>query len=92
MGTGQYGAGIFKSFDGGEKWEKVEPKGLPNDLMKVYSILVLPESKNSLLAGTENGVLISKDGGESWNVFDETRLIIISMFQKMFLLQKNYSL
>ncbi|MEH6908130.1 F510_1955 family glycosylhydrolase [Neobacillus drentensis] len=75
MGTGQYGAGIYKSLDGGEKWAKVEPKGLPGDLMKVYSLLVLPENKDTLLAGTENGVMISKDGGENWNVFDETRLI-----------------
>jgi photosystem II stability/assembly factor-like uncharacterized protein len=75
MGTGQYGAGIYKSIDGGEKWSKVEPKGLPSDLMKVYSLLVLPENKNTLLAGTENGVMISKDGGENWKVFDETRLI-----------------
>jgi photosystem II stability/assembly factor-like uncharacterized protein len=75
MGTGQYGAGIYKSLDGGENWSKVEPKGLPSDLMKVYSLLVLPENKNTLLAGTENGVMISKDGGENWQIFDKTRLI-----------------
>jgi len=75
MGTGQYGAGIYKSFDGGKKWTKVEPKGLPSDLMKVHALLVLPEDKNNLLAGTENGVMISKDGGENWDMFDDTRLI-----------------
>ncbi|MEH7084945.1 hypothetical protein V7139_19705 [Neobacillus drentensis] len=75
MGTGQYGAGIYKSLDGGKKWTKVEPKGLPSDLMKVHSLLVLPEDKNTLLAGTENGVMISKDGGENWEIFDDTRLI-----------------
>ena len=75
MGTGKYGAGIYKSFDGGKKWTKVEPKGLPDDLMKVHSLLILPENKNSLLAGTENGVMISKDGGENWGVYDNTRLI-----------------
>lgn len=75
MGTGQYGAGIYKSFDGGKKWAKIEPKGLPSDLMKVHSLLVLPEDKNTLLAGTENGVMISKDGGANWQMFDDTRLI-----------------
>jgi len=75
MGTGQYGAGIYKSLDGGKKWTKVEPKGLPSDLMKVHSLLVLPEDKNTLLAGTENGVMISKDGGANWAIFDDTRLI-----------------
>ncbi|MBT2696670.1 hypothetical protein J7E79_04465 [Bacillus sp. ISL-40] len=75
MGTGQYGAGIYKSLDGGKKWTKVEPKGLPSDLMKVHSLLVLPKDKNTLLAGTENGVMISKDGGANWEIFDDTRLI-----------------
>lgn len=75
MGTGQYGAGIYKSVDEGKKWGKIEPTGLPDDLMKVYSLLVLPDSKDTLLAGTENGVMISKDGGENWKVFDNTRLI-----------------
>jgi photosystem II stability/assembly factor-like uncharacterized protein len=75
MGSGEYGAGIYKSIDGGEKWAKVEPKGLPEDLHKVYSLLVLPENEDTLLAGTENGVMISKDGGATWNVYDETRLI-----------------
>jgi photosystem II stability/assembly factor-like uncharacterized protein len=75
MGTGQYGAGFYKSIDGGEKWSKVEPKGLPEDLHKVYSLLVMPEDNNTLLAGTEVGVMISKDGGENWDMFDDTRLI-----------------
>lgn len=75
MGTGKYGAGIYKSLDGGEKWVKVEPKGLPDDLHKVYSLLVMPEDKNALLAGTEVGVMISKDGGENWDMFDDSRLI-----------------
>ena len=75
MGTGQYGAGIYKSDNGGKKWSKIVPKGLPSDLMKVHSLLVLPEDKNTLLAGTENGVMISKDGGANWEMFDDTRLI-----------------
>lgn len=75
MGAGKYGAGIYKSMDGGVKWEKIEPKGLPNELSKVYSLLILPGNKNTLLAGTDFGVMISKDGGETWTMFDDTRLI-----------------
>jgi photosystem II stability/assembly factor-like uncharacterized protein len=75
MGTGQYGAGIYKSTDGGKKWSKVEPKGLPNDLMKVYSLLILPDNKDTLLAGTEAGLMISKDSGASWEMYDDTRLV-----------------
>lgn len=75
MGTGLYGAGIYKSTDGGKKWAKIVPKGLPDDLMKVYSLLVLPDNTDILLAGTQNGVMISNDGGENWQMFDNTRLI-----------------
>lgn len=75
MGTGQYGAGIYKTINGGKSWTKIEPKGLPNDLMKVYSLLVLPENKDTLLAGTEIGVMVSHDGGKNWKTFDDTRLL-----------------
>lgn len=75
MGTGKYGAGIYRSSDGGEKWEKIEPTGMPEDLHQVYSLMVLPDNDSKLLAGTENGVLISKDGGENFTIFDNSRLI-----------------
>jgi photosystem II stability/assembly factor-like uncharacterized protein len=75
MDSGQYGAGIYKSTDGGKNWTKIEPKGLPSDLMKVHSLLVLPGNNDTLLAGTESGVMISKDGGANWEMFDNTRLI-----------------
>lgn len=75
MGTGQFGAGIYKSQDNGKKWTKIAPEGLPEDMMKVYSLLVLPENKNTLLAGTDTGVMISKDGGKKWKMFDNTRLV-----------------
>lgn len=75
MGTGQYGAGIFKSIDNGEKWEKIEPKGLPDDIHQVYSLIIMPDDDQKLLAGTENGVMISEDGGQTFNLFDNSRLI-----------------
>jgi photosystem II stability/assembly factor-like uncharacterized protein len=75
MGTGKYGAGIYRSMDGGEKWEKIEPTGLPEDMHQVYSIMVMPDDDSKLLVGTENGVLISEDGGNTFSVYDNTRLI-----------------
>lgn len=75
MGEGEYGAGIFKSMDGGQNWEKIEPKGLPDDLHKVYALIVLPGYENTLLAGTENGVFRSEDGGKTWTVLDRDRFI-----------------
>lgn len=35
----------------------------------------MPDDENTLLAGTEVGVLRSKDGGKTWTTFDEARLI-----------------
>ena len=75
MGEGEYGAGIFKSTDGGQNWEKIEPKGLPEDLHKVYALVALPDYENTLLAGTENGVFHSDDGGKTWVMHDSERFI-----------------
>lgn len=75
MGEGEYGAGIFKSTDGGKNWEKIEPKGLPADLHKVYSLIALPDHENTLLAGTEEGVMHSDDGGKTWSLHDGERFI-----------------
>ncbi|WP_458411914.1 F510_1955 family glycosylhydrolase [Schinkia sp. CFF1] len=75
MGEGEYGAGIYKSTDGGKNWDKIEPKGLPEDLHKVYTLVALPDKENTLLAGTENGVLHSDDGGKTWTMHDSERLI-----------------
>lgn len=75
MGEGEYGAGIFKSTDGGQNWEKIEPKGLPEDLNKVYALVALPDSENTLLAGTDNGIMHSDDGGENWVMHDGERFV-----------------
>jgi photosystem II stability/assembly factor-like uncharacterized protein len=75
MGTGKYGAGIFRSIDGGKKWEKIEPIGMPDDLHQVYSIMVMPDDDFKLLAGTEMGVLLSEDGGKTFHLYDNSRLI-----------------
>ena len=75
MGEGEYGAGIFKSTDGGQNWEKIAPKGLPEDLHKVYALVALPDYENTLLAGTENGVFHSDDGGKTWVMHDSERFI-----------------
>lgn len=75
MGEGEYGAGIFKTTDGGLNWEKIEPQGLPDDLHKVYSLISLPEDENILLAGTDIGVMRSEDGGKTWVMHDNQRFI-----------------
>ncbi|MFT8321129.1 MAG: F510_1955 family glycosylhydrolase [Bacillus sp. (in: firmicutes)] len=75
MGSGDYKAGIYKSTDKGESWERVEGTGLMNNLQGIYSLLSLPNNENGLLAGTNAGVYRSEDGGATWKSVYEKRLI-----------------
>ena len=75
MDSGSYKAGIYKSTDKGGKWDRIDSVGLPQDLHQIYSMISMPDDENTLLAGTEMGVLKSSDGGENWELFDQTRLI-----------------
>ncbi|WP_141432567.1 F510_1955 family glycosylhydrolase [Bacillus sp. 03113] len=75
MESGDYKAGIYKSTDKGEYWEKLEGNGLMNDLHGIYSLLSLPNNENELFAGTNAGVYRSEDGGATWKNVDEKRLI-----------------
>lgn len=76
MGEGSYGAGIYKSTDGGKNWAQIKPSGLPDDLHKVLSILSLSDNPDVLLAGVEEvGLLRSEDGGKTWKTYDKTRLL-----------------
>lgn len=75
METGDYKTGIYKSTDKGENWVNLKSTGLPEDLHGVYSLISLPNDENVLLAGTNVGVLRSDDGGKTWEMADDTRLI-----------------
>ncbi|WP_445505968.1 F510_1955 family glycosylhydrolase [Niallia sp. 03190] len=75
MGNGDYKAGIYKSKDKGKSWERVKGTGFVNDFHGVYSLLSFPNNENGLLAGTNTGVYRSEDGGATWKIVDEKRLI-----------------
>lgn len=75
MDSGGYKAGIYRSTDKGDKWDRIDSVGLPQDLHQIYSLISLPDDENTLLAGTEMGVLKSSDGGANWEMFDQPRLI-----------------
>lgn len=59
------GAGIFKSFDGGASWRRLESTATP-DFHYVNDIVVSPTKSNQLYAATRNGVFRSADGGSTW--------------------------
>lgn len=75
MDSGSYKAGIYKSSNKGKDWELLKSTGLPQDLHTIYSIVSMPDDSNILLAGTDSGILKSEDGGITWAMFDQTRLI-----------------
>lgn len=65
---------IYKTEDLGQTWVDItgfsgnnpSTKGFPD--VAVYSLLVRPDSTNVLWAGTEIGLVISRDGGETWQL------------------------
>src|SRR5690606_26728853 len=56
-----YGA-LQRSLDGGHSWTVVGP--LPTDLI---SLAASGREVDTLYAGTRNGLMISRDGGRSWD-------------------------
>ncbi|WP_157842987.1 F510_1955 family glycosylhydrolase [Bacillus sp. FJAT-44742] len=73
-GIDSHQEGLFKSTDGGYNWDRVEASGFP-DSGSIASIVSDPGDPESLLAGTEHGILQSDDGGETWEEKDNTRVM-----------------
>lgn len=66
------GAGIFRSFDGGNTWRRLEGTGTP-DFYYVNDIVISPNNYSRIYAATNRGVMRSTDGGASWTpVVNET--------------------
>ncbi|MBL8229079.1 MAG: hypothetical protein JNL98_11405 [Bryobacterales bacterium] len=59
---------VYRSRDGGRTWEGIDregPNGIPD--MPVLAVMVDPLDSNRIYLGTDLGVFVSIDGGESWN-------------------------
>ncbi len=69
---------IYRTEDLGKTWEDISgfkgntssSRGFPD--VAVYSLLVRPDSTNIIWAGTEIGIVESKDNGESWQLYNGT--------------------
>jgi photosystem II stability/assembly factor-like uncharacterized protein len=60
---------VWTSVDSGVSWQEIDGQGaarLPN--IPVHSLVVDPEDRSRLYAGTDLGVFVSIDGGESWAI------------------------
>ncbi len=60
-GVGAHGASLQVSRDGGQTWEMIGPA--PEGL---FDLAASAESAERLYAATQNGLLLSEDGGKSW--------------------------
>jgi len=55
-------SGIMRTSDSGLTWERIpDPK-----LRAVWSIAIWPRDSRVIAAGTEDGLLLTRDGGETW--------------------------
>ncbi len=59
------GAGIFRSFDGGATWRRLDGTGTP-DFHFVNDIVVSHVNPNRVYAATRSGIMRSLDGGARW--------------------------
>lgn len=55
-------SGIFRSGDSGLTWKRISEA----DLKAVWCIAIWPRDSRVLAVGTEDGVVVSRDAGESW--------------------------
>ena len=65
--TGDYKPYLYKTKDYGKSWEKIDFGIQKNHFTRV--LRPDPKRKGLLYAGTESGVYVSFDDGESWNSF-----------------------
>jgi photosystem II stability/assembly factor-like uncharacterized protein len=79
--SGGNGSGLYKSVDGGEKWEKIQ-NGLPKEIGKM-SVAVCRSNSDKVYLLLESdsdkelgGLFVSEDAGKNWNrVTNDHRLL-----------------
>ncbi len=59
------GAGIFRSFDAGNTWRRLEGTGTP-EFYYVNDIVVSPNNSSRIYAATRSGIMRSLNGGVTW--------------------------
>ena len=67
VGTGDYlrarGGGMFQTANGGASWTQIPISPTPDSFFRIH---FLPSNPNVLLAASDQGILRSTDGGNTW--------------------------
>jgi len=69
MTSGGPGGGLWRSSDGGDHWQRLQDKGLPDGIWGKVGVRVAPSDGNrvyALIEAAEGGLFRSDDGGTSW--------------------------
>ncbi len=61
-----YGDGLFKSVDGGQTWTKIASTTSVGRY--ISKVVVDPGDPNTIFVGSTYGVVVSRDGGNTWDV------------------------
>jgi photosystem II stability/assembly factor-like uncharacterized protein len=75
VGTAGFSAtsGVYKTTDGGQNWEfmkgETESTRLPD--IPVGAIAIWEKNPNTIFAGTDLGVFVSRDAGKNWYPFND---------------------
>jgi photosystem II stability/assembly factor-like uncharacterized protein len=64
--TRGYSIGVIKSTNGGDDWGVTNLASEIQDGILVASLYVDPDSSNVVLAGTNKGIYMTRDGGNEW--------------------------
>ncbi|WP_236611086.1 F510_1955 family glycosylhydrolase [Halalkalibacterium ligniniphilum] len=71
-GIDAYNSNLYHSENRGYDWEMIEVEGLPVPVASIMSLTSHPHDPNYLIAGTENGLFASYNGGQEWELVNGT--------------------
>ncbi len=77
-----YSIGILKSIDGGINWDTTGMQWGITDNKMVNKVIINPNYTDSIFAVTDNNIMISPNGGQTWSkALDTNGIILIGRFR-----------